>query len=128
VRRGLWFAAGAGTAVYTMARARRVKEAFTRDGLSDRWHALTLGARLLRDEVAQGRAEAETELRERFGLVPHGVPELVAAGGFETLAERAPQPPGRLGERAPQPPGTLAERAPRPSAAARHRGTEEGED
>ena len=117
MRRGLWFAAGAGTAVYTMARARRVKEAFTRDGLSDRWHALTLGARLLRDEVAQGRAEAETELRERFGLVPHGVPELVAAGGFETLAERAPQPPG-----------TLAERAPRPSAAARHRGTEEGED
>jgi hypothetical protein len=86
VRRGLWFAAGAGTAVYTMARARRVKEAFTRDGLSDRWHALTLGARMLRDEVAQGRAEAETELRERFGLVPHGVPELVAS--------RAPRPPG----------------------------------
>ena len=35
---------------------------------------------MLRDEVAQGQAEAETELRERFGLVPHGVPELVAAG------------------------------------------------
>jgi hypothetical protein len=69
-----------------MARARRVKEAFTRDGLSDRWHALTLGARMWRDEVAQGRAEAETELRQRFGLVPHGVPELVAA--------RAPQHPG----------------------------------
>ena len=79
MRRGLWFAAGAGTAVYTMARARRVKEAFTRDGLSDRWHALALGARLLRDEVAQGRAEAESELRERFGLVPHGMPELAGA-------------------------------------------------
>jgi Family of unknown function (DUF6167) len=79
MRRGLWFAAGAGTAVYTMARARRVKEAFTRDGLCDRWHALTLGARMLRDEVAQGRVEAETGLRERFGLVPHGVPELVEA-------------------------------------------------
>ena len=54
-------------------------EAFTAEGLSDRWHALTLGARMLRDEVAQGQAEAETELRERFGLVPHGVPELTVA-------------------------------------------------
>ncbi|HEY2877983.1 DUF6167 family protein [Nocardioides sp.] len=93
MRRGLWFMAGAGAGVYAMVRARRVAEAFTADGLSDRWHALTLGARMLRDEVAQGQAEAETELRERFGLVPHGVPELVATGGLETLAERAPQPP-----------------------------------
>ncbi|MGC4112654.1 MAG: DUF6167 family protein [Nocardioides sp.] len=79
MRRGLWFLAGAGAGVYAMARARRVKEAFTPEGLGDRWQALTLGARLLRDEVAQGQAEAETQLRERFGLVPHGVPELVGS-------------------------------------------------
>jgi Family of unknown function (DUF6167) len=79
VRRGLWFVAGAGAGVYAMVRGRRLKEAFTPDGLGDRWQAVTLGARLLRDEVAQGQAEAETELRERFGLPPHGVPELVAA-------------------------------------------------
>jgi hypothetical protein len=60
-------------------RARRLAEAFTADGLSDRWHALTLGARMFREEVAQGQAEAETGLRERFGLVPHGVPELSVA-------------------------------------------------
>jgi hypothetical protein len=71
--------AGAGAGVYAVVRARRVAEAFTRDGLSDRWHALSLGARMLRDEVAQGQAEAETQLRERFGLVPHGTPELVAS-------------------------------------------------
>ena len=93
MRRGLWFMAGTGAGVYAMVRARRVKEALTADGLSDRWQALTLGARMLRDEVAQGRAEAETDLRERFGLVPHGMPELVPAGGFETLAGRAPRPP-----------------------------------
>jgi hypothetical protein len=93
VSRGLWFAAGAGAGVYAMVRGRRLAEAFTADGLHDRWHALALGARLFRDEVAQGQAEAETELRERFGLVPHGVPELVSAGGFETLAERGPHPP-----------------------------------
>jgi hypothetical protein len=79
MRRGLWFLAGTGAGVYAMVRARRVAEAFTVDGLSDRWHALSLGARMFRDEVAQGQAEAETELRERFGLVPHGMPELVAA-------------------------------------------------
>jgi hypothetical protein len=73
MRRGLWFMAGAGAGVYAMVRARRVAEALTADGLSDRWHALSLGARMLRDEVAQGQAEAETELRERFGLVPHGL-------------------------------------------------------
>jgi hypothetical protein len=93
MRRGLWFMAGAGAGVYAMVRARRVAEAFTAEGLSDRWHALTLGARMLRDEVAQGQAEAETELRERFGLLPHGRRELVSAGGVETAAERPPQPP-----------------------------------
>jgi len=89
MRRGLWFVAGVSAGVYGMVRARRVKEAFSAEGLSDRWHALTLGARMLRDEVAQGQAEAETELRERFGLVPHGVPELVgsrsARPALETL-------------------------------------------
>jgi len=71
--------AGAGAGVYAMVRARRVAEAFTAEGLTDRWHAVTLGARMFRDEVAQGQAEAETGLRERFGLVPHGVPELSAS-------------------------------------------------
>jgi hypothetical protein len=80
MRRGLWFVAGAGAGVYAMVRGRRMAEAFTADGLSDRWHALSLGARMFRDEVAQGQAEAETELRERFGLRPHGRPELVSAG------------------------------------------------
>lgn len=96
MRRGLWFAAGAGTAVYTMARARRVKQAFTREGLGDRWNALVLGARLLRDEVAQGRSEAETELRERFGLVPHGVPELASAEG-RLVGSRSSAGAGRSG-------------------------------
>ena len=31
------------------------------------------------DEVAQGQGEAETELRERFGLMPHGMPQLTTA-------------------------------------------------
>ena len=74
MRRGLWFVAGAGAGIYAMSRARRLKEAFTVDGLRDRWEAVGLGARMLRDDVAQAQAEKETELRERYGLAPHGLP------------------------------------------------------
>ncbi|MGH3361497.1 MAG: DUF6167 family protein [Nocardioides sp.] len=74
--RGLWFVAGAGAGVYAMVRGRRAAEAFTADGLRDRLSGLEVGARLFRDEVAQGRAAKETELRERYGLMPHGRPEL----------------------------------------------------
>ncbi len=76
MRRGFWFLAGAGAGIYGMVRGRRVAEVLTADGLHDRLDALVLGARLFRDEVAQGAAERETELRERFGVLPHGVPEL----------------------------------------------------
>ncbi|CAI9406109.1 DUF6167 family protein [Nocardioides sp. T2.26MG-1] len=76
MRRGLWFVAGAGAGVYAMVRGRRAAEALTVDGLKDRLGALELGARMFRDEVAQGRVEKESELRERLGLVPHGRPEL----------------------------------------------------
>lgn len=77
--RTLWFAAGAGASVYAMNRLRRLREAATVDGLRDRAGAAALGLRLLRDEVAQGRVEKETELRERLGLVPDSTPQLEAA-------------------------------------------------
>ena len=76
MRRGLWFAAGAGAGIYAMVRGRRAAEALTADGLRDRASALAVGARLFRDEVAHGSAEKETELRHRYGLVPHGRPQL----------------------------------------------------
>jgi hypothetical protein len=76
MKRGLWFVAGAGTAVYVMVRGRRAAEVFTVDGLKDRVSAIEVGARIFRDEVAQGQAAKESELRDRLGLVPHGTPEL----------------------------------------------------
>ncbi|HEU4811764.1 MAG TPA: DUF6167 family protein [Nocardioides sp.] len=80
MRRGLWFVAGAGAGVYAMVRGRRAAEALTIDGMRDRLSGLEVGARMFRDEVAQGRAEKETELRERYGLLPHGAPELGGGG------------------------------------------------
>ena len=74
--RGVWFVAGAGAGVYAMLRGRRAAEALTVDGLRDRLGGLEVGLRVFRDEVAQGKAERETELRERYGLGPHGRPEL----------------------------------------------------
>lgn len=74
--RSIWFVAGAGAGVFAMSRARRAAEALTADGLRDRLSGLGVGVRLFRDEVAAGRAEKETELRERMGLFPHGVREL----------------------------------------------------
>jgi hypothetical protein len=85
--RPLWFLAGAGAGVYAAVRARRAAEALTADGLRDRVQALRVGARLFREEVEQGRVEAETGLRERLGLVPHGSPEL------EAPRHRAPAAP-----------------------------------
>lgn len=93
--RGFWFLAGAGAGVYAMVRGRRVAEAFTIEGMSDRVGALALGARLFRDEVAQGMADAEPAIRERVagGLdepagpeTPSGLdtPSLVPREGYAT--------------------------------------------
>ncbi len=76
MRRGFWFAAGAGAGVYAAVRARRMAEMLTVDGLRDRWEGLRAGAEVFAGEAAAGRAERESELRERYGLVPHGRPEL----------------------------------------------------
>ncbi|CAA9419285.1 DUF6167 family protein [uncultured Nocardioides sp.] len=90
--RGIWFVAGAGVGVYAVTRARRVAEAFTSEGLRDRLAGLAVGARLLRDEVRAGQQESETQLRERLGLVPHGIPELGAADPGPDALAGAPHP------------------------------------
>ncbi len=89
MRRPLWVAAGAGAGVYAMVRGRRAAEALSVDGLRDRWSGLALGARLVREEVARGSAEKETELRERYGLAPHGAGEL-AGGRHRAVGAPAP--------------------------------------
>ncbi|MCM3513699.1 DUF6167 family protein [Nocardioides sp. P86] len=78
--RGLWFAAGAGAGVWAMVRGRRVAEALTVDGMRDRVGAAVVGARILREEVAQGRADAEPAVRARVGGALQGAarPELSA--------------------------------------------------
>lgn len=83
----VWFAAGAGATLWAGAKARRAADAVSVEGLRDRAQAVALGARMVRDEVAQGRAEKETELRERFGLAP--VP-VTATPELPTPTRKAP--------------------------------------
>lgn len=79
MRRGLWFAAGAGAGIYVSFRARRIAETFTSDGISDRIAALQLGGRLLREDIATGAAQKEAELRDR----------IAATAELSTSSERA---------------------------------------
>jgi hypothetical protein len=86
--RAVWFVAGAGAGVYSMVKARRTQQALTPDGLRDRAGSLVIGARIFRDEVAQGKAEKEFELREKLGL-----PQLAgAAKPVPQLARGAEHP------------------------------------
>lgn len=90
--RGFWFLAGAGAGAYAVVRGRRAAEALTADGLRDRLSGLELGVRMFRDEVAQGRHEKETELRERLGLLQQGRPQL-EGGRHRAAAAPPPESP-----------------------------------
>lgn len=76
--RTLWFAAGVGAGVYGVVRTRRLAESLTADGLRDRWNGVTVGWRMFTDTVVNESRAHEAELRERYGLVPHGLPELTS--------------------------------------------------
>ena len=88
--RTLWFAAGAGATIYAMNRAKRLRETFTVDGLRDRASGLAAGARVFRDEVAQGRVDKASELREQLGLVASNTPELAGGPGGRHRLEATP--------------------------------------
>ncbi len=76
MRRTVWFVAGAGVGAWGMLRARRVAEVFTPEGMADRIAGLRLGAGLFAEEVRQGAAAKESELRERLELRTESTPVL----------------------------------------------------
>lgn len=84
MRSGLWFAAGAGAGIYAMIRGRRAAEALTAEGARDRLHALALGARMFREEVATGKVEAEARLRARLAPSAPDTPALVSRAAGST--------------------------------------------
>jgi hypothetical protein len=104
VKAGLWFTAGAAAGVYGMVRVRRIAEAFTPDGMRDRIGAAFVGARVLREEVAQGQADAEIRLRDHYRALEAGPGRDAPTGGLETGTPRtaslaAPNPMTKDGPR-----------------------------
>lgn len=91
--RGLWFVAGAGAGIYAVVRGRRVAEALTVDGLTDRLNGLAVGARMFRDEVAQGHAEKQSELRERIAVAGRRAAALPATGSTAAPTTAVPPAP-----------------------------------
>lgn len=79
--RPLWFVAGAGVGVYAAARARRVADSLSADGLRDRVRGWQAGARVFAEEVHQGRDERATQLRDQLGLRPTGMTHRAAELG-----------------------------------------------
>ena len=79
MNRTIWFVAGAGVGAWGMLRARRAAEAFTSEGFSDRVAGARLGAALFAEEVRQGAAAKETDLRERLELRLQPTPVLESA-------------------------------------------------
>lgn len=95
MRAGFFLAAGAAAGVYGSLKARRLADEFTSQGLHHRLKALALGARLFREEVAQGQAEATLALRERYGLDQHRAlpgPQRGAADTADTAGTDATTP------------------------------------
>lgn len=84
MKAGLWFTAGAAAGVYGMVRVRRLAEAFTPDGMRDRIGAAFVGARMFREEVAQGQADAEIRLRDHYRALEAGPRRDVATSELET--------------------------------------------
>jgi translation elongation factor EF-Tu-like GTPase len=89
MNRAFYFVAGTAAGVYAAVRARRVAEAVSIDGLRDRVGAAVVGARMFRDEVAQGRADAETGLRERQRVALHEAEQRRALAAADTDQEES---------------------------------------
>ena len=66
--RALWFAMGAGAALYTSLRARRMAYRFTPPGVVDQLAAVGAGVRAFSEEVRASAAEREAEIAEQLGL------------------------------------------------------------
>jgi hypothetical protein len=84
MKAGLCFVAGAGVGIYAVIRGKRAAEILTVDGMTDRLKGAQVGLQMFREEVATGKVEKETELRERFatGLTLPG-----SHGGHKELEE-----------------------------------------
>ncbi|MDQ3415952.1 MAG: DUF6167 family protein [Actinomycetota bacterium] len=77
--RGLWFVAGAGTAIYGTLKARRLAYRLSASGLADQVAAIRLGAEELVADIRSGTRQREAKLVDELGLTPDDAQGPVAA-------------------------------------------------
>ena len=88
--RAVWFLAGGAAGVYATAKARRLAEAVSYDGVHDRLTGWFAGARVVREELRAGIAEKETELIDRLALGADGATVLSLPTGTDTTTDHRP--------------------------------------
>ncbi len=70
MRRLFWVAVGAAAGVYAVRKVQKTLHAYSPSGLAERATGAGAGLRAFADEVREGMAQREAELREALGMEP----------------------------------------------------------
>jgi hypothetical protein len=70
MRRLFWVAVGAAAGVYAVRKVQKTMHAYSPSGLADRATGAGASLRAFADEVRDGMAQREAELREALGMEP----------------------------------------------------------
>ncbi|MEO7979546.1 MAG: DUF6167 family protein [Sporichthyaceae bacterium] len=70
MRRLFWVAVGAAAGVYAVRKVQKTLHAYSPGGLAERATGAGAGLRAFADEVREGMAQREAELREALGMEP----------------------------------------------------------
>lgn len=91
MRRLFWVAVGAAAGVYAVRKVQKTLHAYSASGLADRASGLGAQLRAFTDDVRDGMAQREAELREALGMEPaHEAPLTPAEAAELTEHPAAP--------------------------------------
>jgi Family of unknown function (DUF6167) len=99
MRRLFWVAVGAAAGVYAVRKVQKTLHAYSPGGLADRAVGTGAGLRAFADEVREGMAQREAELREALGMAPAHDTPLSPAEEADLLDHPAGEDVGRPRDR-----------------------------
>lgn len=91
MRRVFWVAVGAAAGVYAVRKVQKTLHAYSASGLADRATGIGGAVRAFADDVRDGMAQREAELREALGMPPADDQPLTPAEAAE-LTEHPASP------------------------------------
>lgn len=108
MRRVFWVAVGAAAGIYAVRKVQKTLHAYSASGLADRASGIGGQLRAFADDVRDGMAQREAELREALGMEPAHDEPLTPA----EAAELTDHPAAALTTRPRRGQGTSSRRAP----------------